>query len=271
MNYSEKLKDVLNEINDPVSQRLLELEGSEQDIDNVDISTKEGYISFNRDGREARTRIKAGRFVSTVANEEFTPREIEVFFNQFKSIGEYHQIKDRFELGSGDDFEYCYTRENYAEQTGSLRGSCMTNVGAERLRLYMKNPKKIKILMLKDEDGGVLGRAIVWRNSFVREGESAEDRNNSETFKVNVMDRVYTTKDYLVHLFERYASEQGWYVKSGYNMEFKRPDGEQVKCRVKCNLKDYEYGNYPYLDTMRSISKKGTISNKRWKGEVRFY
>lgn len=269
MNFSDKFKEVLIEINDDISSFLLTLEGTEQEIENVDLSSREGYITYTRS--ENKTRIKSGRFVSMLSGDgQYSAREIELFVNKFKSISEYNRIKANFVLGEGEDFEFAYNTENYQDRTGSLNGSCMNNVGLDRLKLYVDNPTKIKILMLKDNDGKLLGRSVIWKNAFIREGESAEDRNNSETFKNTIVDRIYTTQDYYINIFEKYASEKGWYVRQG-GLDFKRPDGEVSKCRVKCNLKEFEFGNYPYLDTMRSVSKNGTISNKRWKGEVRFY
>ena len=147
----------------------------------------------------------------------------------------------------------------------------MNNIGDIRLKLYTDNPKKIKVLMLKDETGNILGRAIIWRNAFARIGESAEDRNNAETFKTWIMDRVYSTEDWIIDLFEKYARHKGWYTRTNNRFEFITPTNELVKMRVKINLTNFEFGGYPYLDTMRSVSKKGTISNKRWKDEVRFY
>jgi hypothetical protein len=269
MNYSEKFKEALAEVDDAVSTHLLTLEGTEQDVDDVDISNTDGFVSFIREGKDTKNKIKAGRFVSKFT-DQFTAREIELFVNKFKSLGKFHKIKDKFYLGQGEDFEFAYSVDNYVERTGSLGGSCMNNVGDGRLKLYSANDKKIKILILKDDAGKVLGRAVIWKNAFIREGESAEDRNNGDSMKVTIMDRPYTTKDFYTNIFDKYATEQGWYIRRG-GLSFQRPDGEMVKCRVKVNLKDFQYGNYPYLDTMRSVSKKGTISNKRWKDEIRFY
>lgn len=271
MNFSEKFKNSLTKIGDDVSSYLLTLDGTEQEVDNVDFSSRDGYVSYNRPGRDVKIRIKAGRFV-TMFTDRFNARQIELFVNEYKSIGEYNKIKDRIILGSGEeDFEIAYTTDNYAERSGSLGGSCMNNVGRNRLKLYADNPRKIKILMLKDDDGMILARAVVWKNAFIREGESAEDRNNSETFKKTIMDRVYSTRDHYINIFNQYATEKGWYIRHGGGLRFKRPDGQEVNCRVKVNLKEFEFGNYPYLDTLKSVSKKGTISNKRWKDDVRFH
>lgn len=270
MNFSEKFKNTLIEIGDDISSYLLTLEGSDQEIDNIDFSNRDGYVSFNKNGRDIKTRIKVGRFVS-MFTDTYSAREIELFVNKYKSIGEYNKIKGNMTLGSGSDFIFAYTVDNYSERSGSLGGSCMNNAEDVRLKLYSDNPRKIKILMLKDDEGKILARAVVWKNAFIREGESAEDRNNSETFKKTVMDRVYSTKDYYINIFNQYASEKGWYIRYGGGLSFKRPDGQEVNCRVKVNLKEFEFGNYPYLDTMRSVSKKGTISNKTWKADVRFH
>lgn len=272
MEYSEKLVEVLTELStneDPVADFLLELNNTEQEYQTVDLSQEVGKISFIKEGEETKRKIKSGRFVAKFT-DEFTARQIELFVNEFKSFVELNKIKDNIELGCGEDFDFAYTRDNYSEISGSLGGSCMNNAGEVRLKLYRENPRKIKILMVKDEEGKLVARAILWKNGFLREGESAEDRNNSESFKASVLDRVYATQDHYINTIHKYAQEQGWYIRLG-GLSFRRPDGETVNCRVKFNLKSYEYGNYPYLDTMRSISKKGTISNKRWKGEVRFW
>ena len=273
MEFKENFKELLSKIENPISDFLLDTDNHDIDenINNINVSSKEGYVSFNRNGRENKTRKKVGRFIS-MFRQEFTPREIEIFVNEFKSLSGYYKYVSMFELGSGNDFKFSYDPENYDERAGHLGGSCMNSADDRRLKLYVDNPKKIKILMLKTEEGKLLGRAVVWKNAFIREGESAEDRNNSETFKVNIVDRIYTTKDYYISVFEKYAASQGWYVRSGGGgLSFKNADGENVNCRVKINLKDFRFGNYPYLDTMRSVSKKGTISNKRWKDDIRFY
>lgn len=274
MNFKENFIELLEKIDNPISDLLLNKDNHDidEDIDNIDVSSKEGYVSFNRNGSENKTRKKIGRFIS-MFDHEFTPREVEIFVNEYKSLSGYYKYVDMFELGSGEDFEFAYNMDNYHERTGSLGGSCMNNSGIDRLKLYAseKNSKKIKILMLKNEEGKLLGRAVIWRNAFIREGETAEDRNNCEPFKGNVMDRVYSTKDYYINIFEKYAASKGWYVRRGGGLQFKKPDGTNVNCRVKLNLRDFRFGNYPYLDTMRSVSKKGTISNKRWKDQVRFY
>jgi len=272
MEFKEKFISILDKIESPISDFLLNTDNHDidEEIDNIDVSSREGYVSFNRNGRDVKTRKKIGRFVS-MFTDTFSARDIELFVNEYKSLSGFYKYIDRFELGSGDSFKEAYNIDCYAERSGSLGGSCMNNAAENRLKLYIANPKKVKVLMLRDEEGKVLGRAIVWRNAFLREGESAEDRNECEPFKKWVMDRVYSTKDYYINIFEKYASSKGWYIRHGGGLQFKRPDGEMVNCRVKINLKDFRFGNYPYLDTMRSVSKKGTISNKRWKDEVRFW
>lgn len=272
MNFTENFTELLTKIENPISDFLLNIDNHEidEDIDNIDVSSKEGYVSFNRNGRENKTRKKIGRFVS-MFNHDFTARDIEIFVNEYKSLSGYYKYVDMFEMGSGEDFKFAYDVDNYDERSGSLGGSCMNNAGDDRLKLYLDNPKKIKILMLKNEEGKLLGRAIIWHRAFIREGETAEDRNNSESFKTNIMDRVYSTKDYYINVFEKYAASKGWYVRHGGGLQYKRPDGEIVNCRIKLNLREFRFGNYPYLDSLRSVSKKGTISNKRWKDTVRFY
>lgn len=272
MEFKENFKRILNKIESPISDFLLDPHNHniDEEIDNIDVSSKEGYVSFNRNGRDVKVKKKAGRFVS-MFTDSFTPREIEIFVNEYKSLSGFYKYIDNFELGSGDDFKEGYNVDCYAERSGSLGSSCMNNAEEDRLKLYIDNPNKVKILMLKDKDGKVLARSIVWKNAFIREGESAEDRNNSEPFKKWVMDRVYSNKDFYINIFEQYASSKGWYTRHGGGLNYKRPDGEIVKCRIKVKLKEFEFGNYPYLDTMRSMSKKGTISNKRWKQEVRFW
>ena len=277
MNYTKKLVDVLTTIkeneNDRVCNFLLKLntKSNSEDISEVDISTTEGSVKYRVGDRRRWYNIKIGRFINKFTND-FTPRDIEIFVNSFKGNTKYETIKQSFEMGKGKDFIFSYTSENYAEHTGSLGGSCMNNRSVDSLKLYVSNPKKINILMLKNSEGKLLGRAIVWKDAFIRVGESAEDRNNAESFKGTVLDRPYTTKDHYIKAYEKYAKENGWFIRRG-GLQFLDPEGNLVKCRIKVNLQKYKFAgsNYPYLDTMRSISKNGTISNKGWKQEVRFY
>jgi hypothetical protein len=269
MKYRAKIKTLLTEIKDnEISKYLLSLEGSKQEIDEIDISS-DGFISFKKNDKKNRNKIKAGRFISKFPNE-YTARDIEIFVNLVKARAKYTELYGNFEMGSGEDVLFSYSIENYATMSGSLAGSCMNNVGENRLKLYKDNPKKVKVLMLKDNDGKLLGRCIVWKNSFISEGANAAERNEFDTLKATVLDRVYSTQDYIIDLFQKYALEHGYYFRMG-GMSFINPSNERVSARIKTNLTNFEFSGYPYLDTMRSVSKKGTISNKMWKQDLRFY
>lgn len=128
---------------------------------------------------------------------------------------------------------------------GSLNSSCM-NGDSEYLDIY-ENCESLRILILKDKDGLLCGRALVWNIG-----------------ELTLMDRVYVSDDYMFQMFFDYAQknnmirkyQQSWYNKSNWL----KPNGEKFKEYFKIYT-DTDWSKYPYIDTF-SYGDNGFLTNE---------
>lgn len=209
-----------------------------------------------------RNELKIGRTIKYLFDvyglNKPTDKELEEFVNAFKAS---KVDTDReFKLVNGDDIAKYYNENKYHTRSGSLGGSCMSDESKKMFKIYTKNPKKVKLLILVDSDDKVHGRALVWKLDKFPEG-------GSKYF----MDRIYTNSDSDVLKFKKFAKEKEWmykYKNSAYisdNVKFIFNDnliyGESL-----VNL-DGDFTKYPFIDTMCFLDKKNkrlsNISDKK--------
>jgi hypothetical protein len=191
---------------------------------------------------------------------KFTDADIEQFVNKYKSA--YDAMNDifrKFELVSGSDIAHWYSYSNYEEQKGTLGSSCMKAVNSSYFDIYVENPDKCSLLILKGEDESkIKGRALIWK---------------LDNPQVTFMDRVYTNNDSDIELFKQYAYMQGWYHKTYQNSSSDNTlvgkEGIKREGDLVVNLKNANnggYDRYPYLDTLKyfnTSSGKITTEEKR--------
>jgi len=206
-----------------------------------------------------RQSIRVGRGIRallTSAGKEFTAAEIEDFVNKYKSAFErMNNIFRYFELVSGDDIAYWYSKKNYLYglNKGTLGNSCMADVPSRYFQIYTQNPDVCSLLILKSESDPtkIIGRALVWKLSSP---------------EITFMDRIYYTEDSQMQLFRDYAKLKKWYSKkrndSSPEAVVITPDGDEKNFDVLvCNIKKGSYSNYPYVDTLKYYEDwKGVLS-----------
>lgn len=206
-----------------------------------------------------RQSIRIGRGVRsllTAKGVKFTDSEIEVFVNKYKS--EYDKLNDifrYFELVEGDAIAHWYNKSNYSGSKGTLSSSCMSNVDSEFFDIYVLNPTKCKLLILKSEDDKSLirGRSLIW---FL---DTPAD--------VIFMDRIYTHDESDVEVFREYSKFKGWsykeYNTSSSDSPLINSEGESNRYSgLVVHLSRTSYEKYPYLDTMKYLdTSTGNLTN----------
>lgn len=211
-----------------------------------------------------RQTIRIGRGIKGILNatdQKFTDSDIEQFVNKYKSAwDEMNDIFRKFELVSGEKIAFWYNYQNYAEQRGTMGSSCMRHVRPDFFDIYVKNPDKVSLLILKsDDDQKIKARALVW---------------NLDNPKVTFVDRIYTNDDSDVNLFKQYADSKGWYYKRNQNSSNDRiligkdsvtlDEGPLLVTLL--NENNGGYRNYPYLDTLKYFNTSSgelTTQDKR--------
>ena len=159
-----------------------------------------------------------------------------------------------FELLSGRDVKEAYHERNYAHGQGTLSNSCMRYASCNSyLQLYWRNPDVCKLLVSKDSDGKINGRCLIW---------TCEDGTI-------VADRVYGT-DATQSAFAKYINEQGWWARHSIDHDglvWDTPEGRVTK-HLRVQLKGWQYGTYPYMDTFRNLdSETGVLSTSGEDGD----
>jgi hypothetical protein len=207
-------------------------------------------------GSKSRSEIKLGKFINAVLPGKYTSVEIEDFTNKFKAL--IGKIGENFSLVSGEDIEFWYDSENYAEMKGTLGSSCMA--GKKRIfSIYVDNPEVCKLLIL-EEDDKLLGRALVWKLSSINYYGKSDNQE-----EVWFMDRQYTIKESDVEKFRNYAKEKGWVYKANNNHHsFSEVviDGVTKNVEMTVELESKNHNRFPYMDTFRRFDPyKGILYN----------
>lgn len=191
------------------------------------IVTEDG--TWSRTGRqEAKPGRLARRFLTPEALARLSDYDIERF--GARAEGTKHAEAGTITLVRGEDVRRWYHVDSHAATgTGTLASSCMRYAHCQDyLDLYVRNPDVCALAILTNDDGDLIGRALVWT---LTDGSVA-------------MDRVYGT-DATQQGFIEHATEQGWATPYyGY--------GSASYMTVQ--LSQWDVDGYPYLDTFHALN-----------------
>lgn len=199
---------------------------------------------WKRDGRQ---NGKPGKVIRKLFAERvqkyFKDADFECFANQYKA--EFNEGGYKFSLLQNKEIPGVYEMERKAGE-GSLNNSCM-NGDSEYLDIY-KNCSQLQILILKNTDGELCGRALIWG---ISEG-------------ITLMDRIYVTDDFMYDKFLMYCNSQKWWRKKDYKsydnkQTFIDPSGNEVEKNFTIHT-DTEHSEYPYIDTFQ-YGDDGSLNN----------
>ena len=210
-----------------------------------------------------RVPIRVGRFAKKFISEEsiksykVTDKDIEDFVNLYKSY--FIRNPENLKIVEGKEILKWYLEENYALINGDMRygtlwNSCMRYCDRNKyMDLYTKN-KNIKMLILLNDTGKLIGRSLLWDN--------VQDKNGNP---YKVMDRIYTIYDHDVNFFKDWAKENGYIHKAEQSAKTEKyfiVDGKQVKLYLSVQLEEWKIRYYPYLDTFKFFDfYKGILHN----------
>jgi hypothetical protein len=225
---------------------------------------------WSRDGRQE---IKIAKLARKVLKQSYidtlTEADFEKFTNCVKSyislIGDEDGVGKKLELRliDGDDIYDAYDEHNYSTMLGkdsNLWGSCMRHESCRNwLSIYADNKQVCQLLIAEDMNSKILGRAIIWK---LDDGRVA-------------MDTIYSP-DSIRETFFNYAVENGWYYKSSqscHHHDFDRFNNTRIEGEMKTpivSLKNHDYDEYPYMDSLYYLSSDGRLSSEDF-GTGEFY
>jgi hypothetical protein len=211
-----------------------------------------------------RFKIKPAKLVRKIfrddyVSEHYRDSDLERFTNLYLASKDIKNDEALFEIVTGQDIRYWYNGDNYylEDRDGTLGNSCMRHFESQRLfDIYVDNPQ-VSMLILRSENDRdkIVGRALVWRDVEITNGDGVLDRGSRFTF----MDRIYHTDDFIIDKFKDYARRKGWAYKNEQSYDSTRlchPDNDyqQLDVEYKCILRSTDYDLYPYIDTLYGVS-----------------
>ena len=190
-----------------------------------------------------RQNMRIGGFIKKILPDD-SNLDIEKYVNNYKFS--YNVIQKEFgdfKKVFGEDIRKWYLEMSYAPGGGTLNQSCMKHFKSQkRLSLYIENPNKVRLLILKNPQGKLLGRALLWK---------LDEPNRI------FMDRVYVAEDYLEKMFLDYAKK--------FNILTRQDIGSETILKVFVK-KDYGASTQnPYMDTLKFFVKNGNYLTNKFK------
>ena len=180
------------------------------------------------------------------AYSRLTPAQITHICEKIKSI---LSNTGCFQIIEGSDIAKAYFRANYVPSHGTLNNSCMRYLKCQKNNYFQIYKDNVKMLIMTPKRGKrILGRAILW------------PYNGSY-----LMDRVYTTENFIEHKFYEYAKSMKWgclnkntYVGYGKVQQWLLPEDNYENPKelyIEIPLKN-NYSNFPYMDSFCYMSTK---------------
>ena len=215
---------------------------------------------------ENRADLDPSTFVGLFKNlREYTSEEIRYFTS---AISLDSRVTIKLCSGVKDIFE-AYCEDNYTiiadNGESTLHSSCMRYENTARNAAdFYNNFAGAKLLVAKDKDSNILGRAVVW------EGVKWQRVDGTEV-EVSLMDRIYFSHSFIIDLMREAAQKEGIILRKQYN-DFRHTSdvavmnpaddlvpGETLSIKLKLEVPVCRWHKMgiPYLDTFVNLMLNG--------------
>lgn len=225
--------------------------------------------------RENRADLEPSTFIGLFRNlREYTPEEKRYFISAITldskvSVKIYSGMKDFFESYCEDN--YTITSDN---GESSLHNSCMRYEDKARNAAdFYRNFAGARIMVAKDRECNIIGRAVVW-NDVTWETEDGME------VSVSLMDRIYTSHTFVTDLMRAAAQKAGIIFRKQHNdyshqkevIVLNSPDGVDgimpgevlsVNLRLEVPVCQWHKRGVPYLDTFSYLMLAGDVLELR--------
>jgi len=263
LELSDNFMSVIRNIDNPVSKILKQFARIDFEItpykqNNLDVSDKKGYVSFNNGKGE----VKIGRFINKLIdhlrkdhsdrNDEdlfggkITEKDIQDFVTKFTDITIKSDNTSNIVILNGEKIYDVYQKDC---TTGTLASSCMIGDPSYFFDIYTENTSVVSIATLWEGDpieSNLKGRALLWN-----------------TDKGKYMDRIYADYNETELMFKSWAKSNGYFYRrhQSYNetTEFLfdgKPHSRVGEISVQL---DIIYDNFPYMDTFKYLDYENKI------------
>ena len=199
---------------------------------------------------ENRTDIDPSTFVKYFRNLPDYSEEEMVYFQNAICVNSKVSVKLHDKMS---DFYDAYLGENYTGiiQFGesSLHNSCMRSEETSRNAAdFYVNFAGAKIIIARDSEKNILGRAIVWENVACE--------NSDTEITISVLDRIYFSHDFIVKIIRDYAKNTG--------IGFRKKQNDSSNTIGFVALNDVPELNISENDEFENRSLKIKVPASRW-------
>jgi hypothetical protein len=250
---SSKLLDIFGNTAENIA--FLDIDIENKKVTYLKFTDKLKYDSSNRcysDSKNLRISTKIGRLVKRLATPKAIPvsdRTVELINNHFLAYCAENDFNNNpLVIWPPDKVPYAYLENNYSKMAGTLGASCMRYSNCtEKMDFYTKNNVGVVVLFpkkTKKDSPKIRARALLWYDIKIR------DKDGTHT----LLDRVYTSNDSVLSLFEAFAKGHGFYqriVTGSYPYKLKGKNLATNPLFIK--KLGYLQWKLPYLDTMRYL------------------
>jgi hypothetical protein len=244
------------------------------------VTTRQGMLSFLPNGREHKTNPETGKWLRDGRQEmkpaklarklikeaqlqDLSDTDFEKFGNKVRAylgvVGDEEGEGKNIQLViiDGAAIKDAYLRDNYSTLLGdgtNLHNSCMRSECSQRyFGIYTENPSVVKMLVARDEENKVLGRALLWQFDDGDKG----------------MDTVYGP-DMVAQLMIDWAMDNGYWHKTNQSCHHHNFDGHGLDRYCGAELRDIgklirkvtltykEFDNYPFVDSLYYLCNDGS-------------
>jgi hypothetical protein len=270
VHISPKLLDVLNRISSKseVAKQLLKtkiskdnlvddpvdyLSVSKEDPSKISYAYHEKLNKINPDEYwtfKGRVHAKPAAAIKKIL-KDVTEKDLDLFTSLYKAATAHKDFL--FDIVSGYDIKKYYHINSYKKGDGTLTNSCMKYDHCQNLfDLYINNPEVCQMLVMLDNDGLLLGRALLWNAVDVETG-----------IERKVMDRIYSIDDSKnVHYFKEWADDNGYIARRSQKWVdclYFESYGKVFKANLSIKINSQIFTKYPYVDTFKFWDEKTSI------------
>ena len=213
--------------------------------------------SWKREGRQEGKPARVMRRIFTKsALKCLKDSDFEIFNNKYKS--QYSTSDFTFEVLPASSIPDVYCMEQMSGGA-SLGNSCM-NGDRDYLDIY-KNCNKLEIIVLKNAQGLLAGRALLWTLEY-------------EEKEIKLADRFYVAEDHMYDALLTYVESNKWWRKDSYKtysykQTFIDGDGNNVITTFVVETPT-DFDLYPYIDTF-SYGGEGWLTNSSERNHTYVY
>lgn len=198
---------------------------------------------------------KQGKFFKYI-NPELSDSELQNIVARWFNIIQLNDDEREFNFELKKEISFYYNEENYFDHCGNLGSSCMSYASCSSY-IDFYNHYNCSLLILKNQDNKITGRALIWHDVFFKHLDKTLD----------FMDRVYINNQNDEMRFFDYC-EKNNIVRKKYQSYSNKTDffyNEKVfydvitiECQNTFNVNDMEY---PYIDTLSYMDDDCDLCN----------